>query len=477
MFIFESFLLCSKMSLMPYMPKSMQTYSRALSSGNPYAVAKGLIDSLSQVKRNPAVGRYVNNVKKRLFPSGPVFKPKPKRKRVAGGGGGRKPPSFKHKGKARYSSPAVWSGKFRRQRRVRVGKIAAYGAMIKTEYGGEVTDPECVFVGHSTCAPEKVLRVAVMAILRRLFKKAGIDIKAFSDSPREWVSPPSGASGVGNFIYYFSDGEVSAVTERQIGMGLSDNYDDLATSIVSDMKTQFASVNQPHLHKFDLMLFTQNSVTAHPTVPHRLEASKLFVDLVLGSELTIQNRTIASTGGTGDEHRDATDVQNNPLEGYGYYCSGNSFRLASRKSTTAFPEFGPDLTYGQITQTYTTVNSNNAEDGANVIRPPNAFFFKNTKRTQKHRVMPGTMKKSSLKWRKTYHINKLMRLLEHWFAANGVEGTSVFIGSARMFAWEKLMHTRGATEPDMIVGYECNNFYGATVKMGRLGVVCEKDVQ
>lgn len=379
------------------------------------------------------------------------------------------------KRRASYGSAVRSFRRARRGRRVRVGKMAARGAMIKTETGGEVTDPECTFVGHATCAPEKVLRVICMAIVRKLFAQAGVQIKAFTDDPKEWVTP-TGSNGIGRIRYYYSNAETSAVTQRPIVLAATDNYDDMVTTLVNDIKGQFAGLNQPQIHKFDLELYTQVGAGEHGNIPRRLECDKMYITLNMSSEMTIQNRTVAATAGTGDEHRDATDVQNNPLEGYSYYCSGNSFRLASRKNTGAGTEMGPDLTYGDITSTYTAFNTVSTEDGENTKRPPNAYFFKNTKRSRKTRLMPGGLLRSKLKWSKTYHINKLMRMLEHWFHANTTEGTSVFIGTARVFAWEKLMHTRGLSEPDMVVGYEVNNFYGATVSCGRIGIVCEKDI-
>jgi hypothetical protein len=447
---------------------------------NPYDIGKGFMDSISDFaqtttgkaikkrgrqwmdrlssrKRGKTSSRRTVKGKRRVVRR---FKPPA----VSGG-----------KGRARYASAVTGFKRARRGRFVRVGKMAARGAMIKTETGGEVTDPECTFVGHTTCAPEKVLRVTIMAIVRKLFAKAGISIKAFTDDPQEWVTPVATQS-TGSFVYYYSNAEVSAITERSIAMLAADNYDDLVTSVVTDMKTQFAGVSQPQLHKFDLILNTQPATGAHVLLPRRIECDKMFITLTMNSELTIQNRTVAATGGTGDEHRDMTDVQNNPLEGYSYYCTGNSFRVANRKNTGAHVEWGPDLTYGQITQTNAAVVAVDAHDGENTKRPPNAFYFKNTKRSAKQRLMPGGLMRSKLKWNKTYHINKLFRLLEHWFHDNATEGTSVFIGSSRMFGWEKLMHTRDASEPNMIVGYEVNNFYGASVKCGALGVVCEKDI-
>jgi hypothetical protein len=426
------------------------------------ATLKDLIGAISGGYK-AAMSRYPYKKRRRpgRGPGGPS-----KRPRVGTGG----------KRNARYSSFVRDLRRARRGVRVRVSKMAARGAMIKTETGGEVSDPQCTFVGHTTCAPEKVLRVIVMAILRKMFGLYGIKIKAFTDSPLEWVSP-QGTANIGAFEYYWSDGEVSAVTQTTVSLLRADNYDDMVTSIVNSFKTTFGTVNQPQLHKFDLGINTQpSSGAAVENLPRRLECDKMYVTLTMNSELTIQNRTVAATAGTGDEHRDATDVQNNPLEGYSYYCNGNTFRLANRKNTGAHTEMGPDLTYGDITNTYTAFNTVDVHDGENTKRPPNAHFFKNTKRSGKQRIMPGGMLRSKLKWKKTYHVNKLMRLLEHWFHANTTEGTSVFIGTARVFAWEKLMHTRGLTEPDMNVGYECNNFYGAFVQCRAMGIVCEKDI-
>jgi hypothetical protein len=375
-----------------------------------------------------------------------------------------------------YRSTARMGRKFKRGRKTRVSKLAAYGAMIKTETGGEVTHPECVYVGHATCAPEKVLRVAVMALLRKLFALKGIYIKAFTDSPRERQGPPATAR-IGAFQYYWKDGEVGAITEQVVTLNATDNYDNMVDNIIIDFKTRFAPVNLPVIEAFELRLDTQEA-TSVTMLPARLLTNNMRVSLFMTSEMSIQNRTVAATAGTGDEHRDANDVQNNPLEGYCYYTKSNTFRVAQRDqyaTSTTYAEFGPDLTYGDITLTPASAGLN-AQDQENLKRPVTHSYFRSCTRSRRHSIQPGQIRKSKLKNSVTMKFNMLLRKLEHWFHNSTTEGLTVFIGSARMFGFEKLMHTRATNEPDMIVGYEVNNFYGATIRCGKIGIVVEKDI-
>jgi hypothetical protein len=380
----------------------------------------------------------------------------------------KRPTTAPKKIKARYSGPVTSLRRFKGQRRWRVSKAASLGAMIKTETGGEVTDSECAFIGHSLCAPEKILRVFVMSLVRMLFRKSGILFKSFTDFPNEWTGGPA-SSKLADLHYYYKDGEAGARVKRTIAFATG-RYNDFVDAIVTDIKTAFATVNQPTFLRFELALETQEA-TSVPVLPTTVNVDKMFLHLSMSSELSVQNRTVSTTAMSVSDNL-VNNVNNNPLEGYSYYCAGNTFRTAHQDSTSE--EFGPDLTYGQITQGHDTLVS--AQDKENLKRPPMPSYFRNTKRYGKHRLMPGGIKKSNLKAYKVLHVNKFIRLLEHWLHANTTEGTSIFLGTAKMFAWEKLMHTRGVAEPNMIVGYECNNFYSCYITTSPSGIVVEKDI-
>ena len=86
---------------------------------------------------------------------------------------------------------------------------------------------------------------------------------------------------------------------------------------------------------------------------------------------------------------------------------------------------------------------------------------------------PGIIKSSNLSYEKTLTVDGFLRAMLQEYEST----THVFpFGKSVLFAFEKMMHTDDADEPDMNIGYEINNFYAGFVKLVGQKVLVDKDV-
>lgn len=192
------------------------------------------------------------------------------------------------------------------------------GYHVTLECFGSVSDPNAVYLQHSTWDSKWYAHSFVGAALRKLFKKAGIDV-----NDKNEIIPLTGSTDSRNFIieYYTQNPSTGAVAVVGAVTTPTDSLDKLIDTTVLMIKVQV----ELYFNKgtdampYSLMLYSSDIKQTDPTFLYeprlmsRLDLSNEIVTFFAVSDIKVQNRTAAdSESGT---HYDADRVDAQPLFG------------------------------------------------------------------------------------------------------------------------------------------------------------------
>lgn len=366
----------------------------------------------------------------------------------------------------------VYKKYFKRGPRRGPDVYAKKGVMTYREDAGVVEQDKTVYIGHYTSPAEGVFQIVFEAILRKLAKKSGIDFKSTRDIVGKQYGSAAGSEG--EVFYATRVIEGGTLNRQAIAITADMTWQALAAALVTQLKGLITSGIQRLYVEYIEICF--NTDAAVPTFNHpsaRIYCNNLRVCIKSTSEMAIQNRTLANTGGTGDEHHSVLNVENNPLQGYSYYCPGNGLRYKYSYDAGGRVTLLADDTKGQI-----ELDPDDAGLPANyqslLSRPPMAHMFQGVKGRVKQMLGPGVIKKDYLKTYANTTLNSLLQKYKQWLVNQSEH--QIWFGKSRVFAFEKMMHTNEASEPFMSVGWEINHHMFCYVKETPLCTVMEKDV-
>lgn len=383
--------------------------------------------------------------------------------------------SMAARARGRYFTTGRYLPPFLSTRKALGGKFAKKGAMMRTEKGGVVEQDKCVYIGHAAGAPAKVMRIVFMALTRKLLNVMGHHIKTFKE---EYFDDDTTTTSANHSIRIsWVPGDVGA--RRAVATTITSNQtvESIAENLLTAFITDFQAANTAApFERFRLIeikkVFSSTAAVELKTV--NIPMSEMYVDLLVKSELTLQNRTLANSGANPEHHDSMLDVENNPIEGYKYSTVGTGFVMKWTNDLTApHVAFVADEDSAVITGDPDNANLT-AEEQDLLQRPPSNHAFQKCYRTRKVMLPPGGLKRNYLNLRKTYHINQLLRSCKNYLL--GTTAERQYLGKSEMFAFEKMMHTTDITEPDMSIGYECNTFYAACVWYKTPRILVDKDV-
>jgi len=363
--------------------------------------------------------------------------------------------STPRRSKSRFSGSGKYAGKFKKGRKS-VNQYLSSGFKITTEITGSVSDPDCVYLGHSTFSGYQALSLAQACLVRKLLLKAGYSINAMTEKLGE------------PFRFELltkndTDGVITAYTyENLITETIFDIVGDLATGTTGSFGNLFnvtlgyvvgntsndLSVTAPwqlNLYIFDTGVV--NTFRKVCTLPLR----EMFIHLKAKSELKIQNRSVSATGS-----ESVDTVNSNPIEGRSY-----SFKTAAPRSKIDgmhLVEAVPDFT-GVITTRATAMPTTGSTTATDRIlkEPPPASVFWNQSVTKKVRLEPGhiksdhiqhTMKMSYIKWLDTFVIRNAA------IDAVGSHKQQKLPGTCTLFAFEDTINLNSTYY--ITCAYECN---------------------
>lgn len=361
------------------------------------------------------------------------------------------------RGGAKYRTKGRYTGKVRNFKNAR-NKIAPYdryGFSNTSEINGTISDPDCVYLGHSTMSGPRMLTVLLQAMLRKLFATCANWHCTSADQPIR------GYQG-------FSDGWriILVMTNKALGTEVEYIYDTLTVDSISLITGDIAggvASGWPNLYNF-FVNYTANGSNSAQAVDtptrlclYRREANvtnfyQFCGDILLAnevvhfsfkSEMKFQNRTLAA-----DASADAEDVTNNPLVGRTYHFNTGAPR--ARVDGVQFLERIDDWTGTLLARgaEFTQVPA--------MKEPPAPAVFYNVEKSAKVRLEPGAIKKDVL----TYTISKpLLQFLDHagWRYSNATAGVTSQIkmrGKSSIVALEDMINVNALQL--ISVAYEVN---------------------
>lgn len=374
----------------------------------------------------------------------------------------------------------VSEGKFkgrltaRKKEKFAINKFGKLGYTCSNNLVGTVADPNAVYIYHSTYDVNMIARAIIGALLRKLFKKAGIDV-----------------SNENNELHFrdFVDSQDFQIIYRDQDLvnGNSSPYD-----YVIPNNTTFKTLldtfcvytpNTPFKRIIDFMLAgaDTNDIRRQPSslclmvrdkwlngaVEEYAWRTHTHMDLQnekivfhSRSSLIVQNRTKGSAAPVTDYSDQRVD--NQPLMGklYEFYNGDPRLKTAQLTGTGVANEY--DFLIGTAATPSVRAFGSTVFPSDYMDEVPSGKLWKNTKKTSNVMIQPGDIKKSTLDV--TYDLPLLELLIKFRVVTQGtVSGTTAYTGlkshQSEILALQEVLRT--PADNFITVQYEVNNICGA----------------
>lgn len=336
---------------------------------------------------------------------------------------------------------------FRRYVRKAAKKGVSYtkrGAIYRYEDGAVVSDPQCVYLGHSV-AWALLYQSLCRAIIRELFRIKGEHIVDFRDY---WLG------GVTELRISYKYGVPNATTLSQgtYDFPATTTYEGLAQGLYASFVGSFALGSNYVLYD----VWMNEQIDPKQTVA-LLNMNQCKVHFSVQSTLKIQNATLGSVDGD-DEY---TDIHNRPVVGRFYQ---------GKRQLTGFI---PSSRYlrGTVEAGYTsylgspTTGLIYAANASTLIqqtkKPPPGYFF--NAKASGIKINPGQIRKFRWNWNKSFGVTTFLQKFPDYVAVDLSTKEPVTIGPAQMVGLEKEIDTRAVTENNISLGYQIQQTYSCAL--------------
>jgi len=358
-----------------------------------------------------------------------------------------------------------------------IQKARHQGFLVKNDIYGFVADPDTCYIGFSTFTQHGALEVAVLGLLRTLFKKFG----GYDCNDINALIHGTGNGTVGSSFGWLiglqcTNKQGGATTWDQYALTAVDTFQTLVgnygTGLAATMATimdrfkAFSAGDGPGddadnvIVPFDLQLYMGDQGTGGGTpVNYKFRGNIKLTNaiIVLGSkvELRCQNRT------PNDDATLNTDNLNvHPIQ-------AKSFELSSAVPCT------------KTAQSFWPVESLRAKEGVTLARGaefptvgsrhlPSASIWKGLKKSYVHNLSPGNIQTWNLGYKYKKNFVSFLRDLhvgEHVGAAPrdyGIYAKSG-VGNSMVVAFEDIINVVGNL--NIKIAYECKRLYGGYCKL------------
>lgn len=316
---------------------------------------------------------------------------------------------------------------------------------------GIAKDGNSLYIHHSTGHVNETARTISYAILRSLFRKAGLSITNKYNAI-EVSNPVAGAGptldSTGFQIVYESVNPVTAVITHQVYLtAANQSFDDVVTGFVLMNNgiidyLRDSTKNEPN----KVSIFTQDntSVTVYWRIAAEIQLLDCQLEVDFHSELTCQNRTGAALNATGNpELTERVDIQ--PLQGWIYDFKHADMRVRDQGRGSNNNTF-----FNRINDSGLTFVG--GADYLGAIEPLEPKYFANVSKAVRVTLQPGEVKKTYFDYRfsgKFTNIIRKMRVAQ-WISATGLlDGLA---GRSQMICFEEMLKTNSANQ--IAVAYE-----------------------
>lgn len=311
------------------------------------------------------------------------------------------------------------------------------------ELYGKVSDPNSIYMTHSTFNSALLAQVITMTWLRKVLKKAGIECK-----DRNAIIPLQNISvGTGGRFEYHEQHPTSGVItttgyETVAGetmTSLLSNFGAMTTAIQTYLNGQSESLPfQLNFYSFDISIGPASKFN----VSGVLDLDNEVLDVYANSEIKIQNRTSPDTATAGNQDVDRSDIQ--PLVGTLYEFNGDpKLKKMGTNNANLLKLQGVVATGIKLNRSaeFTDVTYNN--------RPPAQIFLNCYKRSNVV-LQPGEVKRGNVYFNYKGTVKSLLPK-----AAIETNTASLCYSvkcKTQMLVFEELMRTAGTNE--IVVQYE-----------------------
>lgn len=344
----------------------------------------------------------------------------------------------------------------KKHRRPKKDPYREKGFVHTAEVHGTISDPDCIYVGHSAFSGYQILEVVCQTLLKKLFSKTNFickDIKqqlpSFSDGnvSNMWrlrlvrVNRDTGAFDNGtdyvtgpNYSIYDLVGDKAA--------GIAPVWPYFVTQMQAYMTSEYSNPTLNILEPVRLELYREEG---NASIFYQPEAWLDFtfeqIHIFGHSELKVQNRTLAA-----DNSNDSNDISNNPIIGYEYNFTSGSPRCKDLNASVLSSVVEPA---GVITARAAAISSDFKE-------PPSPKVWWNCSSFAKVKLDPGQIKKSVVHHRAKMPLLKFLKVCNFSLGTNNKQ-FSLF-GKSAMLALEDMINVN-ATNP-IAIAYEIDRKFG-----------------
>jgi hypothetical protein len=404
-------------------------------------------NSASNMKGNKRVRRGAKSAKRKQARG---YGQTSKKRKYNGSSKGRRVATTSRRG--RRGATGVYG--LRRGARPKVAKASYRGIQLVTENGGVIDDPNCVYVGHASSAPQTELTLTFYSVYRLLMTKANITFTNWDSTDGIIQLAPSKVYRIDVFFITGPDnvGE-SRLSHEIFNVAPLPSHNTAAAGFGQFMQQSVYTTGTEEVKRFVLSEVT-------PAVEDKalsiVSAEDITICGFTKSILVIQNRTRDDSSQTS---RLINSVTNNPLKGYRYECRGKGFRVQTVSNVTDANNqigagWGANSKIGLIAARGDFTNPSLSK------KPMLPTDFKDVTRVNKISVTSGLMRRDVLtfKWKKKY--NKLIDMYSDTVKGNittkGLQYENY--GRSSMVGLEKVMNT-GEASINVNIGYQLERHY------------------
>lgn len=362
------------------------------------------------------------------------------------------------------ASSGYYKGKFKKPKRTKNPKVETRclkkGYHVTIETTGRVEDQHCAYMLHSTWNASAYANAICGALLRKLFKKAGITM----DNGDQEIVGNLGFNASGWLLEYVTYNTITGIpsgppTYQTVDGDTLDGILNESTKFIAFRNhiTDFlTNVNQDE--PYSLTLYTKVTSSASEVRPAaHLNLVNEFVTVYSSSTIKIQNRTAGDLAGQ-EERYELDRIDNQPVKGYVYEFYGEP-RLKYPRSIP-----GPLSTTQLNYQNATGVTLwRSAELPSSYIEPPVPKLWANCYKSNGVLLQPGDMKKGYIAVKHSGRLTNLLKKLRCERIINGATVSGVK-GKTQVYGFEEKIRTPG-TNP-ITLQYESELKVGATTRSG-----------
>lgn len=330
------------------------------------------------------------------------------------------------------------------------GKALRNGYHLTAERFGTVTDSDCVYIYHSNYDQARIARALTGALLRTLFRKAGIEI-----GNQEQEIPFYGTDDSDGYKIVYSSRNPVDNTQVSIEYLVAGNI--AFQNIVSSwsvgggtMGQQFIDAmlnlpnqNEPYL--LSLYASDRNGLSTNWRLAATMTLQDEMIVLQSTSAIMVQNRTQGSSAQSGEFSSDRVD--NQPLKGYLYQFKNGDPRLKTNQIRDIGPNDAEDVAYSTGDATGMRTFGGSAVGSSNQLmqEPPVPSIWRNVDSAAKIYLEPGTMKRSKVTTFIKNRLPELLRRLRVTHLATNYLGLQAYSGlrgmASQIIALEETLRT------------------------------------